>query len=96
MVRLSSQVLTSAVNASSTSIKCTWTTSSRVTGYEVRFLVNGTVYKTYTIGNCTTGVKTFTGLASGQTYTIQVRTYRTVNGVGSFYSAWSTAKTVTL
>ena len=96
MTRLSSQVLTSATVAGTNSIKCKWTTSSRVDGYEVRFLVNGQVYKTYTIGNYKTGTRTFTGLKAGQTYTIQVRTYKKVTGVGSFYSDWSTAKTVTL
>ena len=96
MVRLSSQVLTSAAKASTTSIKCKWTTSSRVDGYEVRFIVDGEVYKTFTVGNYKTGVKTFTGLKAGQTYTIQVRTYKKVAGVGSFYSDWSAAKTVTL
>ncbi len=96
MVRLCSQVMSTATKASATSIKCSWTTSSQVTGYEVRFVVNGKVYKTFTIGNYATGVKTFTGLKAGQTYQIQVRTYKKVNGVGSFYSAWSTAKYVTL
>ncbi len=96
MVRLCSQVMTSAAKASSTSIKCAWTTSSKVTGYEVRFVVNGSVYKTVTIGNYATGVKTFTGLKTGRTYQIQVRTYKTVSGVGSFYSAWSEAKYITL
>ena len=94
MVRMSSQVLSSATRASATSIKCEWTTSSRVTGYEVRFMVDGNVYKTFTVGNYKTGVKTFTGLKSGETYTVQVRTYKKVEGVGSFYSDWSSAKTV--
>lgn len=96
MARLSSRTLNSAVKASSTSIKCSWSTSSAVTGYEVRFMVGDTVYKTVTIGNYNTGTKIFTGLASGKTYKIQVRAYKKVSGVGSFYSAWSTAKTVTL
>ena len=95
MARLSSQVLTGATKASSTSIKCQWTTSSRVTGYEVRFMVGDQVYKTFTVGNYKTGVKTFTGLKAGQTYTIQVRTYLKVDGMG-FYSDWSEAKIVTL
>ena len=93
MARLSSQVLTSATKASSTSILCKWTTSSRVTGYEVRFMVGDTVDKTFTVGNYKTGVKTFTGLKAGQTYTVQVRTYLKVDGMG-FYSDWSTAKNV--
>lgn len=96
MVRLCSQVLSSAAKSGATSIKCSWTTSSAVTGYEVRFVVDGKVYKTFTIGNYKTGTKTFTGLKAGQEYQIQVRTYKKVAGVGSFYSAWSTAKYVKL
>ena len=96
MVRLTSRSLNSATKTSATSIKCAWSTSTQATGYEVRFMVGNTVYKTYTIGNYKTGVKTFTNLKAGQTYKIQVRTYKKVDGVGSFYSAWSTAKTVTL
>ena len=94
MVRLSSQYIKSVTATGSTSAKLSWSTSSRVTGYEVRFLIDGQVYKTFTIGNYKTGVKTFTGLKAGQTYTVQVRTYKKVEGVGSFYSDWSTAKTV--
>ena len=96
MVRLSSQVLTSAEKSSATSIKCSWTTSSRVTGYEVRFTGSDGSVKTFTVGNYKTGTKTFTGLKSGVNYTIQVRTYKKVDGVGSFYSDWSAAKIVTM
>lgn len=96
MVRLTSRALNSATKASVTSIKCTWATTTQATGYEVRFMVGSTVYKTFTVGNYKTGVKTFGGLKAGQTYKIQVRTYKKVAGVGSFYSAWSTAKTVSL
>lgn len=96
MVRLTSRTLNSAVKASATSIKCSWSTTTQATGYEVRFMVGSTVYKTYTIGNYKTGVKTFTGLKAGQTYKIQVRSYKKVDGVGSFYSAWSTAQYVSL
>ncbi len=96
MVRLCSQTLTSAVPSGSTSIKCTWTTSGKVTGYEVRFMVNGKVYKTFTVGNYKTGAKTFTDLMSGQTYQIQVRTYKKLADVGTFYSAWSPARYVVL
>ena len=96
MVRLSSQVMTGVSQSGATSVLCKWTTSSRVTGYEVRFLVDGEVYKTFTVGNYKTGTKTFTGLESGGEYTVQVRTYKKVEGVGSFYSDWSSPKTVTL
>ena len=98
---LNADVLDTSYTPSSTvttkaGIKCKWTTSSAVTGYEVRFMVGSSVYKTYTIGNYNTGTKTFTGLPTGKTYKIQVRSYKKVSGVGSFYSAWSTEKYVTL
>ncbi len=95
MVRLTSRTLTSAVKASSASITCKWNTSSAVTGYEVRFMVGDEVYKTFTIGNYKIGTKTFTGLPTGCTYKIQVRSYVKIDGMG-FYSAWSTAKYLTL
>ena len=95
MVRLTSRTLSSAAKADATSIKCSWTTSSAVTGYEVRFMVGNEVYKTFTVGNYKTGTKTFTGLKAGQTYKIQVRSYVKIDGMG-FYSAWSEAKNVTL
>ena len=96
MVRLSSRTMSSAAKAGTTSIKCSWNTTSQATGYEVRFMVGSEVYKTYTIGNYKTGTRTFTGLKAGQTYKIQVRTYKRVEGVGSFYSAWSAEKYVSL
>ena len=95
MVRLTSRTLTSAAKASATSIKCSWNTSAAVTGYEVRFIVDGVVYKTFTVGDYKVGTKTFTGLKAGQTYKIQIRSYKKIDGMG-FYSAWSTAKNVTL
>lgn len=96
MVRLTSRTLNSATKVNATSIKCNWGTTSQATGYEVRFMVGSTVYKTYTVTDYKTGVKTFTGLKTGQTYKVQVRSYKKVDGVGSFYSAWSTAKYVNL
>lgn len=96
MVRLSSQILKSAAKTGATSIKCSWSTSSQVIGYELRFMVGNKVEKTFTVGNFKTGTKTFTDLKAGQTYKVQVRTYKKVDGVGTFYSAWSTAKSVTL
>lgn len=96
MVRLSSRTLNSAKKASATSIKCTWNTTSQATGYEVRFMVGSSVYKTFAVTNYKTGAKTFTGLKTGQNYKIQVRSYKKVAGVGTFYSAWSTEKYVRL
>ena len=65
-------------------------------GYEVRFMVGSTVYKTYVVSNNQVGFKTFAGLKSGQTYKIQVRSYKKINNVGVFYSAWSNEKYISL
>ncbi len=96
MVRLTSRTLYSAAASGKNAVKVSWATTSQAAGYEVRFMADGKVYKTYTIGSFKTGVKTFTGLESGKTYKIQVRSYKMVDGIGTFYSAWSTAKTVKL
>ena len=96
MVRLTSRTLSSAKKASATSIKCSWNTTSQATGYEVRFMVGSSVYKTFAVTNYKTGTKTFIGLKTGQNYKIQVRSYKKVAGVGTFYSAWSTEKYVKL
>ncbi len=96
MARLTSRTLNSAERKSFTSIKCSWSTTAYADGYEVRFMVGSDVFKTFTVGNCKTGTKTFTGLKSGQSYKIQVRSYKKVSEVGTFYSAWSEPKYVTL
>ena len=96
MVRLFTPTISSAVKSSATSLKATWNRNSAATGYEVRLMVGSTVYKTYTYGNNTIIAKTITGLPKGRTYKVQVRSYKKVTGVGSFYSAWSAAKNVTL
>ena len=96
MVRLFTPTISSAAKAGATSLKATWNRNSAATGYEVRLMVGSTVYKTYTYGNNTIIAKTITGLPKGKTYKVQVRSYKKVTGVGSFYSAWSAAKNVTL
>lgn len=96
MVRLVSRTLNSADRKSFTSIQCNWSTSAHADGYEVRFMVGDKVYKTVTVGNYKTGTKTFTGLGSGRNYKIQVRSYKKVVNVGTFYSAWSEPKYVML
>lgn len=96
MVRLMTPVLNSVSTASATSMKAAWGKNSQASGYEVRLMVGGTVYKTYIVGGNTNLTKTITGLKKGTTYKVQVRAYKKVNGVGSFYSAWSGAKNVVM
>lgn len=96
MVRLSNTYFKSLSKASATSIKAEWASTNKATGYEIRFMVGNSVYKTFTIGSNSTAKKTFTGLQSGKKYKIQVRSYKKMEGVGTFYSAWSTEKYVQL
>ena len=96
MTRLTSRTINSATKTGATSIKCIWTTTSQANGYEVRFMNGSTVVKQFTVNNYKTGAKTFTGIPAGANYKVQVRSYKTVSGVGTFYSAWSTAKYVKL
>lgn len=96
MVRLTSLNLSEAKKATANSIKCSWGTTKAATGYEVRFVVNGKVYKSVKIEDYKIGTKTINGLKAGQTYQVQVRSYRTLEGVGTFYSGWSVAKNVKL
>lgn len=96
MVRLTSRVLNGAEFTGEDSIKCSWTTTVQATGYEIRFMNGAKVEELITLGNYKTGVKTIAGLESGNTYKVQVRSYKKVNGVGSFYSAWSEPKYVTI
>lgn len=96
MARLTSRTLADVEKINTTAVKCSWTTSAAVTGYEVRFMVGTKVYKTYAVGDFKIGAKMFTGLKAGQTYKVQVRSCKKVDGVGIFYSAWSAAKNVEL
>lgn len=96
MVRLTSLAMSSAVKTGTNSIKCTWNTNSAATGYELRFIADDGIIQTYTIGNYRTGTKTVSLLRTGHQYQIQVRSYAKVTNVGSFYSAWSTPKYITL
>lgn len=96
MVRLSSMTMKSAVKASVTSIKCTWPTSGKVSGYEVRFVADGEVTNTFNVTDYKVGTKTFGGLQKGKTYKVQIRSYKNVSGLGKFYSAWSVAQSVNL
>jgi|GEM_PF-3275907 len=68
-----------------------WKKDTKVTGYQIqystssRFISNN---KTKSITKHTTVKKTLTGLKSGKTYFVRVRSYKTVSGK-KIYGAWS-------
>lgn len=96
MTRLTTLKIKSAKKTSATSLRCTWSTNTKVTGYEVRLMTGNKVYKSYKINKAKTASKTIKKLAKGKKYKVQVRSYKKVKGVGTFYSAWSTAKYITI
>ncbi len=89
MLRLSARVLNDVTAMGTTSVKCFWSTTSQATGYEVRFTDKNGKEKTFVVGNYKTGVKTFNDLTTGMKYSVDVRSYKKLDNVGTFYSAWS-------
>lgn len=70
--------------------------ASRITGYQVRYSRSSAMEnaKTTTVKGYKTVSKKVTKLKVRKKYYVQVRTYKTVNGV-KYYSSWSARKAVT-
>lgn len=70
--------------------------ATQTTGYQIQYSTS----KTFATGNKTTAVKNpatvtkkITGLKSGKTYYVRIRTFKTVDGK-NYFSGWSAVKTV--
>ena len=96
MVRLNKPVIYSMDTTLSNSVIGTWSRNDKATGYEVRFMVGTEVYKTFVYGKNTIVKKTIEGLAEGNTYKIQVRSYFKTTSAGTYYSSWSDPMNVRL
>jgi subtilisin family serine protease len=66
--------------------------SGKVSKYQVRYKRSGTSWKTKTV-SATKRSLTIRSLTAKKTYTVQVRSYKTVKGV-KYYAAWSNAKSI--
>jgi len=67
-----------------------------VTGYQIQYSTSSSFSsgnKTVKISGATSKSYTLTGLTTGTTYYVRIRTYKTVNGK-TYYSAWSSKKAV--
>ncbi|MEE1304267.1 MAG: BspA family leucine-rich repeat surface protein [Agathobacter sp.] len=75
----------------------TWKKNSAVSGYQLRYSEASDMAKssTKTVSKAGTVKKNLTGLKDSKTYYVQIRTYR-ISGKKKIYSAWSSAKTVTV
>ena len=90
ILRIKGPTLRSAEVAGKNAIKCTWSTSKTVEGYQIRFYADASYQRMFQINTASTFKKTFTGLRSGVTYKVQVRSFQSYEGV-NHYSAWSSA-----
>lgn len=74
-----------------TTLKCTWTKNTRVTGYQIYIATNSKFTKgrkSATIKSNKTTSYTFKGLKKGRTYYIRTRAYKKV-GSTTYYSSYS-------
>lgn len=92
IIRLTTPTIASATNNKSKVITVKWNKNNSVTGYQVSYKT-GNTEKTVTIKGKTNVSTTIKNLTKNKTYTVKVRSYRSLNGV-NYYSGWSTAKNV--
>lgn len=87
----------SGVSALSKGFKASWKAqTSQATGYQVQYSTNKSFKSpvTKTVTSYKTKTLTVKKLTAKKKYYVRIRTYKTVSGQ-KYYSAWSTAKTVT-
>lgn len=94
IVRLLRPSITGLSSNSAGAMTVTWNTNSVASGYQIYYKTGSTV-KITAIAGSASKTRTLTGLSRGRTYTVYVRSYRTVGGVHHF-SGWSEARTVTI
>ena len=89
--------LSSVTSPSAGKMTVKWKKNSSGTGYQIQYSTSSkfTSPKAVSVTKNTTLTKTIGSLAKGKKYYVRIRTYKTV-GKTKFYSAWSTAKTVTI
>ena len=94
IVRLTTPTISSASNSAAGKITVKWNKNSGATGYQVYYKV-GSTGKTLTVENNSTLSAVISDLTKGNTYSVVVRSYKTVSGV-NYYSGWSSVKKVTI
>lgn len=81
-----------SISAKTGGFKVTYTKQTAATGYQIQYSTVKTMSGAGT-KNVTAASKTITGLKSGKTYYVRVRSYTVVNGK-KVYGAWSAIKSV--
>lgn len=88
-VRLAAPVITSCTSRSR-AITLKWKRNPKVTGYEIRYTI-GSSSKTIRVKNKAAVKSVIKNLKKRKTYTVRMRTYKTVSKK-TYYSTWSAAK----
>lgn len=70
-----------------------WYKNSQATGYQIKYVYTGGAEKTVTVSGNAVISKIITGMVKGKTYKVYVRSMKKV-GTVTYYSAWSTVKSV--
>ncbi|MCD7716118.1 MAG: fibronectin type III domain-containing protein [Lachnospiraceae bacterium] len=81
--RLKGVSLSGVTNASSKKIKVKWSSTTKVTGYQIQYSTSSSFAsgnKTKKISGASKKTYTLSGLTKGKTYYVRIRTYKTVNG----------------
>ncbi|MBQ6675225.1 MAG: leucine-rich repeat protein [Ruminococcus sp.] len=74
-------------------LKVTYTKQTNITGYQITYALDKNFTKSKASKSSAKLTKTISGLKSGKTYYVKVRTYKTVNGT-KYYSGYSVVKKI--
>ena len=92
---MSRPTISSLKRNSSTAVTVKWKENTKATGYEIRYSTSGSMNnaKKLEIKSQSTISKKITGLTKNKSCYVQVRSYKTYDGV-KYYSSWSTKKSI--
>ncbi|MCD8347073.1 MAG: leucine-rich repeat protein [Lachnospiraceae bacterium] len=95
-VRLKKPAISTVTSSASGSATVTWGKVSKGTGYQIQYSTSSsfTDSKTVWVQSRTQVSQTITGLTSGNTYYVRIRTYYKNSAGTKYYSAWSSVKSV--
>jgi hypothetical protein len=95
MYRMSSRTIASLTSNSKGKMVVKWNAVGGVNGYQLQYSSKPdfSTYKLVKIAGKTSNKKTITGLKSGATYYVRVRSYRTIGSV-TYYGGWGVYKKV--
>lgn len=84
-------------NSAGRTVRVSYAANSKATGYQIRYSLKSSMTgaKVIKMAGSRSIAKNITGLTKGKKYYVSVRSYKTV-GKTTYYSAWSTPKSVTV